>query len=210
MIPNMVGVEYNTWLSLINYIGQKIPEVMEEFNIPMQGSETLEIIPAYPTDLTKFRKPSIIVQKIHTAGRTIGFGNVLGMYENDDRIYDVSGKIFHTMFQCNVEGRNNIQCDLMTSMLTEGILERTRGIYNEDSANDITLFSYIHNINDPVPVGRIDIVDEIRTIPVSSNINKDYINLVQFGVVVVQSIIDPEQDMVDLSKPIRFKQTIRL
>jgi hypothetical protein len=108
----MIAIEYNTWMSVMSYIGTQLPLVAGEFGL---SGISVDIIPSYPRDLTKFRKPSIIVQKIHTSKNKMAFGNFIGQYLDDvGNQYDVSGIEHDMIYQINAVGDSNSQCSLLT------------------------------------------------------------------------------------------------
>ena len=61
MLKNMRAIDFNLWMTLIAMTkGRLIDEEVKQFlTIPPKN-----VLPEYPRDLTKFVKPSIIIQKV--------------------------------------------------------------------------------------------------------------------------------------------------
>lgn len=201
-VPSMKSIEYNAWMSLMEYIGGRIPEVGAEYGL---SGVTIDVIPAYPRDLTKLNKPSIIVQRIHTSQEDVGIGGTLGTYSDGTGEYDVYGKVHNIIYQINVDSDSNTELSKLTSMLCEGILGRTMvGIYDEV----ISIMNYTVSLDNPPVIGRMDIIGDIDITPLSSNVNNDYIDMIRVEMETVQSIVDMSQGMIDLSKDIKWTQHI--
>jgi hypothetical protein len=201
-IPRMRAVEYNAWMSLLSYIPSAFTQdIAADYGL---SNIDISVIPSYPKDITKFSKPSIIVQRIHTIPHAVGFGNVLGVHEDEDGIHDVKGTIFDMLYQINIEANSNTQCGRITSVMLEKILNK---ITDTDEPLHIVLNDHIGDT--VTAIGRMDMIGDIQVVPVSSNDNKDYMDTIRVEFITVQSrLVDTE--MIDLSKPIQWNQTIKL
>ncbi len=204
-METMIGIEYNVWMSLIAFIKSKMQDMASDYGL---SGVNITISSAYPKDLTKFNKPSIIIQKINSDKFPVGFGSVLGNYysESDNADYDVSGEIYNINFQISVIDSTNTRCLLITSALEDGVLSRA---YHRIKKIKIPLSNYITDVNNPTEIGTMDIVDYVDAMQLASNENEDYISAVRVELGVIRHIIDME-DMIDLSKPIHITQDIKL
>lgn len=204
-IANVIGVEYNAWMSFISFISSRLTTIATTYGL---NSYTIDILPSYPRDLTRFSKPSIIIQKVHTDTHSIGFGSVLGEYldTSTNILYDVDGLLHVITFQINVIGDSNTLTQLITSSLVEDVL--CRSIHREN-ALIMKLYNYITNPSVPVEVGVMDIVDKLDVMYMESNDNKDYYSAIRVEIGVIQHRLITH-DVVDLSKRLKFVQTIKL
>lgn len=200
----MTAVEYNGWMSILDFITEQTQLLANTYGIK---NETIHVIPSYPRDLTKFKKPAIIVQKIQTIPRNIGFGSVLGMYTDDEgNPYDVKGRLHHLMYQINIDARNNNQCSLMTSMVAEGMFLRAS---DADDPTTILFKDFLGDKENPEIQGEISLYGEMNIIPLSSNNNNDYMQMIRVDLGVIQHVINTEQEIIDLSR-IKWNQRINV
>lgn len=205
LIQNVVAVEYNAWMSLISFVTSRLTSIASTYGL---SGVTINVLSSYPKDLTKFSKPSIIIQKIHTDVHPIGFGSVLGEYFDVDTntVHDVSGQTHVTTFQVNVIGDTNTISQLITSAMVEDVLCRSSHRENEVK---MELYNYITDPSTPDEVGVMDIVDKLDVMYMESNENKDYYSAIRVEVGVIQHRVIVS-DVVDLSKELKFVQTIKL
>lgn len=211
MFKKMIGIEYNWLMSMIDYLQTDIPKHLAEYGL---GNISITVLSAYPKDMTKFVKPSIIVQKISTISDNVGYGGVLGQYDDDDNgIFDVFGKVYEMIAQIDVVGINRTQSTLLSSIIDERSLNM---INDDDDDKYIPLNDYITDINNPIEVGRIDLygnngVMEMSLGSVDKDIsgNDDYRTVIRFQCRVIQPIINMNQDMVDLSKSLKWRPRIK-
>lgn len=197
------AVEFNWISSMIDYIADNIYKYADEYNL---HNIKLNILPAYPKDLTRAYKPSIIIQKISTISRSVGMGNVLGYTEDEYGQLDVYGRVHKFLAQVDVIGRTREQTALLSSLLAEKILVNPALFV--DPNEFIPLKDYTSSITPCV--GHIKIfpdIDIMNTTPEieehNISISDDYKDIIRFQSEIIQPII-PTQDMVDLSKPIKW------
>lgn len=198
MLIKIKSVEINAWSSIIKHILDTLPLVYNDYNL---NGKNIQVVPSYPKDLTKFSKPSIIVQKIHTSQSDTGFGRgYMGQhYDSDENLYvDVYGEDHTMIYQINVEATNNSERDNITSALCECIFDEFR---------HFDLCDFVADKNNPPIIGNIDRVGDIEVTPLSSNENQDYSCIIRLTFNVVRTIV-PNDDIVDLSKPINIIQHI--
>lgn len=198
MIIKIKSIEMNTWSSIIKHIMDILPMVYNDYNL---NGKTIDVLPSYPKDLTKFTKPSIIVQRIHTSQSDTGFGmGYMGQhYDNDENMYvDVYGENHTMIYQINVEANSNTELCHIISALCECVFDQFRSF---------NLYDFMGNRNDPQIIGNIDRVGNIDVTPLSGNDNNDYSSIIRITFNVVRTIV-PSDNMVDLSKPINIIQHI--
>ena len=190
------AIEYNAWMSLMGEITKRLPDFASEYNLT---DTTIEVIPSYPRDLTEFRKPSIIVQKIYSDITTLCMGNYVGQYfdEDDNALYDMHGKMRNMQYQVNVDASGNIELSFITDIVLDML-----------SSGNIDILDYAHDMENPRMIGTM-VTDKSGITYVSSNDNNDYISFIRINYAVIQTTIG-EYPTVDLSKPIKFNQKIKL
>lgn len=208
MLPqNINAVEYNSWMSLIKFIIDSIPSIASEFGF---SGTNIEVLPAYPVDLTKFQKPSIIVQKIISNNDSMSLGGFIGeAYDEDnDAEYDVYGRLYDITFQINIDANTNMQMSLLTDMVNE-LFTRVQDNINYDNIY-ISLYDFTQDVNNPTEVGNLTIDGNIGVTYTASNESRDYITILRIDLLTVRSVINTNQILIDLSKPFKFNTTIIL
>jgi len=210
MIKKVTAIQYNWLMSMIDYIVSSVPIYASEYGL---DGITISVLPAYPKDLTKMSKPSIIVQKVDAVSGNIGIGNVLGIYEDDDGIYDVYGKKHEIYTQLDVVADNRHNSTLIASILSECSFNDT---IRYDGSH-IPLFNYLPDPSVPDEISIIDIVGDTTMVDLSPNTldddmngNDDYRSVVRFKCRIIQPFVDTVQGMVDLSKPLKWGKEIIL
>lgn len=194
-------IEYNIYMSIIEFIDNN-----KDINLSKSGS--IEVLPSYPRDLTNFTKPSIILQKIHADTSSVGMGNTLGQYEVDGVLVDAKGIIYDILYQIDIIADNNTE-KLKISSFISNLLYRTvlsRDQYVVDNI-EIALKDFVVNIGEVI--GRIDLIGDIQSFDTEVGINNDYRTTMRLVLESVQKII-PQYDIVDLTKPLKWNQTINL
>lgn len=189
------AIEYNSWMTLLDTISNEIPKVAHEYGL---NDMKIDVVPAYPRDLTKFYKPSIIVQKIYSSRSKLCMGDYIGQYHDtiNDELYDMDGKLYSIQYQVNVDADGNTQLALLTEMVLDMI------------SGTLQLGDYVHDTNNPGIIGSMRANRDGMTY-VSSNDNKDYISFIRIEYSVVQTKIGG-YPTVDLSKPIKFNQRVNI
>ena len=205
MMGMVRAIEYNTWSSLIKYITEQVVEVKKYYNY---GNKEINVYPSYPRDLTKYTKPSIIVQRVGDDRTNYGF---IGQYYNvSTAAYQDCGAVeYNIEFQIDVEGDSNIQCELLSGMITDII-----AMCKYENNGTFDLYDFIEDPNNPTLVGTckfagdesvvtVEYVDRVRGNP----LNSDYVRAHRFNIVVMQALIKEDEDMVDLAR-IKFNQHV--
>lgn len=193
----MHAIDFNMWMSILSLTCHKVVEAKYVKVMPDN------VLPEFPRDLTKFQKPSIIVQKIYTDLSDLCFGRgfVGQTWDPSELAYvDVSSKQYDMEFQVDVFGDSNTQCSLMTSFVLEEILfDRHFMLY--DYTGD--------NINNPTVMGSANVYGDIDVTPLSSNENKDYRTAIRFSLNIIRTVV-PQQELIDLAKWIKVTHAIVL
>lgn len=205
VVSTMIGIEYNAWMSLMSFIVDTIEDIATDYGL---ANVTIGVNSSYPKDLTKFSKPSIIVQKIGTNKHPFGFGSFLGTCydENTNTDYDVSAENYDIEFQINVIDSMQTRCQIILSMLQEYVLNRAS---HRLDGLELTLYDYILNIESPTEIGKMEITHYMDAILLDSNETDDYVGAIRLNISVIRNIVDTGE-YIDLSKEIQFTQTIKL
>lgn len=190
-------IDYNMWCSIMEFLEDKLPEEL----YGVDGiSNNIPVVPSYPKHLTKFSKPCVIVQKIYGTSETIGIGGVLGQYEDEYlQTYDVSGRLHSAIYQLTVEGNDNFQSSILTSAIASILQTSTE---EDSNATRLPLKDHTKKLR-PV-IGNIARYGNIELTPLSVDEDEDYAVSIRATFSVVQSIIDTDQQFVDLRKPIKW------
>jgi len=214
MFKKITAIQYNWLMSMIDYITTSIPKYAPKYGL---SGVTIGVLPAYPKDLTKLIKPSIIVQRVNATVSDVGMGNVLGAYTDDDgSIYDVYGKKHEIRTQLDVIGDSRYTGTLIASILSE---QSFNNVVNYDYDDRyIPLCDYVSNPGTPDKVGTISIFGDIDMVDLSPvTINEEvnggddnYRSVVRFQCRIIQPFVDDDPSMVDLSKPLKWQRKIIL
>lgn len=207
MIKSMKAIEYNTFMSLLQLLSDRVPYICKEYNLT---NIEIPVLPKYPPNLTDMKKPSIIMRKVDTTQSKIGMGNVLGQHYDAEfgGYVDVVGKLHNMMVQFDVVSHNNSTMLLLESMIADDIFNQIS--YEENGR--IVLYDYTKDINNPEPIGYIKIIGDPDIYNFDDD-NKstilDHYGTVRHEFSIVQTIV-PHQDYVDLSKWIKQSYTIKV
>lgn len=210
MIKNMRAIEYNLLMTILKLLNDRLPQIANEYGIV---NKEIYVSPAYPTNLTDIKKPSIIVRKVDTSQSKIGFGNVLGQfYDNQLGGYvDIVGKRHDIMIQFDIIAGNNTDRLLFESMVVEDIMNDIS--FNENGM--FTLYDFTGNkLNNPEEMGTVKLVGDSTIRDISDedddkSSNVEYIGIIRHNFSIIQTTI-PKQEYVDLSKWIKQTYTIKL
>ena len=202
MIKNMKAIDYNLFKTIIKLVDDRIKEVAKEYNI---RNTTINVLPAYPSDLTALHKPSIIVRRVDAEQSKIGFGNVLGQYFDDEiRGYtDVVGKRYDAMLQFDVVTSTNSDRLLIGSMIREDIFNDIE--YNNNGRFDL----YDYTSQEVDTIGHVQLIgDSSMTDVIDKDSSNDYyVGAIRQSFALIQTTV-PKREYVDLSKWI--KQTYKI
>lgn len=211
-IVKMMAIEYNMWMSIIKLIGDTIESSTTYADI---SRTKIPVLPAYPRDLTKFAKPSIIIQKVSTDNTPLCFGGFLGQYDDTDATLDVFGVNYESTYQIDVCGDGNVQRSLITALITDELFNNIRFVDN----GQIAIYNYALSLDNPQLMGyaKLDPIIDIQNLDKkyrSDNeyklYNYDYTTAIRFDLSMLQVIIPENQRLVDLTKPIKVTQQIKI
>lgn len=190
--------EYNLYQSLIDFISNNINDQIID--------KVIDVYPSYPK-VTKFVKPSIILQKITGKSSSIGIGGDIGQYMVGDTLYDVKGIIHNVIYQIDIITGGNIDKLKLSSFMNHLLMSTclSRDVYATNPIV-IPLNDYTTN-GDGVEIGRIYVDGDIDSNDLQIDANDDYRTVIRVGFEAVQTLI-LDYDIVDLSKPINWIQTI--
>lgn len=211
----MMAIEYNMWMSIIKLVENVINSstaIYDGFNIG-----DIPVLPAYPRNLTAFTKPSIIIQKVGTDNAPVCFGGFLGQYHdsNNDADLDVFGINYESIYQIDVCGDSNVQRSLITAILTDELFNNIR--FNNRGLVDI--HNYALSLSDPQLMGSARLGTEVDVQNLDAKYrsdneyklyNYDYTTAIRFNISMLQVIVPENQKLVDLTKPIRINQKVRI
>lgn len=215
-ITKMIAIEYNMWMSIIKLIEDTIKSSSVEYD-GYRNIRDIPVLPAYPRNLSKFEKPSIIVQKVGTSNTPLCSNGFIGQYydESIDAYLDVFAVNYESTYQIDVCGDSNTQRSLMTALITDELLNKVRFKNN----GQIEVYNYALSLNNPQLMGyaKLDPIIDTQNLDRkyrSDNeyklYNYDYTTAIRFDVSMLQVTIPEDQDLVDLSKWIKITQHVKL
>lgn len=214
-LTKMMAIEYNMWMSIMKLIKDTIESSTVQYDGFNHGVD-IPVLPAYPRNLTTFTKPSIIVQKVSTDNAPLCFGGFIGQYYNTDKneTVDVFGVNYESTYQIDVCGDSNTQRSLITAIIIDELVNNIRFCNN----GQIGIYDYALSLNDPQLMGyaKLDQAVDVQNLDKkyrSDNeyklYNNDYTTAIRLDVSMLQVIV-PEQQLVDLTKPIKITQRVKL
>jgi len=200
------AVEFNSDMTLVAFFSEELQKILPRYE-SIAGSKPVEVSSAYPKDLTKFEKPSIIVQRMHNVNKSMSMGNVLGIYHDsdDNADYEVSGMSNNMVYQIVVYHESKSSCSIMA----DTILQILHNIQIADNPLILPLYDFIGGYDSPTIVGEIKVIGQIDVTDSASNKNNDYVKLITVRLNLIQTIV-PTQEFVDLAKWFRITSTITL
>lgn len=206
-VTKMIAIEYNMWMSFMAMLSNKLKALSLDY-IGMPNLSNIRVLPSYPRNLSEFKKPSIIVQKVNTDQTVLGFGGFIGQYfdESQNSYLDAYGIEHKTLIQIDVNGDSNTDRSLITSILTDEVFNPFR---TYDSKN-LEIYNYAKSISLPVLMGHAKMSKDIDITDLSSDQNHDYVTAIRVDITTIQVMVPNNQDLVDLSKWIKVNQKINL
>lgn len=215
-ITKMMAIEYNMWMSIIKLVKDTINSSIVKYD-GFGSINNIPVLPAYPRDLTTFTKPSIIIQKVSTDNAPLCFGGYIGQYHNTDinADLDVFGVNYESTYQIDVCGDSNTQRSLITAFITDELFNNIRFCNN----GEIDIYNYALSLNDPQLMGQAKLYADIDVQNLDKKYrsdneyklyNNDYTTAIRFDIGMLQVIVPNNQKLVDLTKPIKFTQRVKL
>lgn len=212
----MIAIEYNMWMSIIKFIKGTIESSATIYD-GVGSLKGISVLPAYPRNLTDFAKPSIIIQKVATDNAPICFGGYLGQYHDAsaNTNLDVFGVNYESTYQIDVCSDSNTQRSLITAILTDEVFNHIRF----GNGGQIGIYNYALSLNNPQFMGyaKLDQDIDIQNLDKkyrSDNeyklYNYDYATAIRFDISMLQVIIPDNQKLIDLTKPIKITQRVKL
>lgn len=216
-ITKMIAIEYNMWMSIIKLIEDTIKSSSVEYD-GYRNMRDIPVLPAYPRNLSKFEKPSIIVQKVGTSNVPLCSNGFIGQYydESINAYLDVFAVNYESTYQIDVCGDSNTQRSLMTALITDELFNNKIRFKNN---GQIEVYNYALSLNNPQLMGyaKLDPIIDTQNLDRkyrSDNeyklYNYDYTTAVRFDISMLQVTIPENQDLVDLSKWIKITQHVKL
>lgn len=213
-LRKMIAIEYNMWMSIMALIDTTIKSSNVTYG--SFNNNDVPVSPAYPRNLTEFKKPSIIVQKVSTDNAPICFGGFLGQYHDDETNTDIDtfGVNYDSTYQIDVCADSNTQRSLITALLTDEMFNRIRF----EHGGQISIYDYATSLKNPELMGfaKIDTDIDVRNLDKKYRpdneyklYNYDYATAIRFDISMIQVVV-PEQKLIDLTKPIKITQRVKL
>lgn len=215
-LTKMMAIEYNMWMSIIKLVEDTMRSSVTRYD-GLGNIADIPVLPAYPRNLTTFTKPSIIIQKVDTINTPLCFGGYIGQYHDPDMDadLDIFGVNYESVYQIDICGDSNTQRSLITATLTDKLFNNIRFGNN----NQVNIYNYAMSIKSPQLMGYarfgtdIDVQNLDRKYRSDNEYklyNYDYTTAIRFDVSMLQVIVPNNQKLIDLSKPIKITQRIRL
>lgn len=196
----MRAIEFNTWMTLLSMTSKiACSSIDNEYIVVPNGN----ILPEYPRDLTGFKKPSIIIQKVASdvSATCFNHGFIGQVFDNTQNArVDINSRKHEMEFQYDVFGDTNTQNSMLESLIVDKIL---------DSGKDITIYDFVGNVKHPTPMGVATLTDNLDIVPLDSTKEYNYRTAIRFYLRVIQTIV-PKQEFVDLSKWIKISQIVTI
>lgn len=203
MVSTMTSIEYNFMKTLIYMLSTKLPSMLSSYNI----GDYIDVLPAYPSNLTDIKKPSIIIRKVDTNQSKIGLGNVLGQFWNTEinGYSDVVGKLHDFLIQIDILTDNNGSRMMLESIIADNIFN----MIAYENQGKFALYDFTNGDNNKHPVGVVNLIGDpmIKDVIDKDSANDYYVGTIRHNFRILQTIV-PHQEYVDLSKWI--KQTYRI
>lgn len=211
MITTVKALDYNIVRSLIKLMSDTVPGKLADYGL---GGLTINVLPSYPRDLSKYKKPSIIVQKVGSSGQVLGFGNGFAGQHFDagtNTLSDIYGTRDDHDIQIDTASDNNTQCQSLSSLIRDEVLLNIKYY-----GNRIDILDFTASEDDPQPMALAKISTEFDTAYFSNQylsmtdrdyINHNYASIIRFGLLTTQ-LMCPAQEYVDLNKWIKVTGTI--
>lgn len=195
----MRAIDFNLWMTIIALTKSRVNDsaIRQYITVPDKN-----ILPEYPRDLSKFAKPSIIIQKVadDISDTCFDRGFIGQAYDEvENAMFDVHSKMHKLQYQFDVFADSNAQCSLITSMIVDDMF----------TDRNIQIMDYVGNIRTPIPMGVAKLFNEMDVIPMDASENYDYRTAIRFYMGVVQTIV-PKQEYVDMSKWIKIYQKVTI
>ena len=209
-IKKIRSVDYNTMMSLMKLLSDRLPKLLSDYGI--NKDTYVDILPAYPRDLTKLSMPSIIVRKVDSEQSKVCVDNFIGQYyeKSSNTLMDVKAIRHDVCFQFDVIAPSNSLVMCISSAINEGIFDDI--LINENGY--ITFYDFIDDIDNPEDVGTLCMIGVPREANLSSwkiSVQEPTINehaaLIRQDLALIQTFI-PKQEFVDLS--LWVKQHIKI
>ena len=199
-------------MSLIKLFADRLPDLMKDYGVNNELS--IDILPAYPRDLTKLNMPSIIVRKVSNEQSKVSMDNFIGQYyeKSSNTLIDVKAIRYDLLYQFDVIASNNSQVMGISSIINEGIFDNI--LINEKGY--ISLYDFIDDIENPQEVGTICMIGVPREVNLPSwriSVQEPTINehasLIRQEFALIQTFV-PKQEFVDLSLWIKQHITVKI
>jgi hypothetical protein len=215
-LVKMMAIEYNMWMSIISLINKTIKSSAIDYD-GFGRITNIPILPAYPRNLTNFTKPSIIVQKVDTNNAPICFGGFIGKYHDigNNTDLDVFGVNYESTYQIDVCGDSNTQRSLIMATLIDELFNNIRFCNN----GQVEIYNYALSLNNPQLMGYAKLDQDIDVQNLDKKYrsdneyklyNNDYTTAIRFDISMLQVIVPDNQKLIDLTKPIKITQRVKL
>lgn len=211
-IKKIRAVEYNAMMSLMKLFGDRLPELVEDYG--WNKDIPIDILPAYPRDLTKLHMPSIIVRKVENYQSKVSLDGFIGQYyeEQTNTLMDVKAIRHNMCYQFDIIAPNNSQLMFIQAIIDEGIFGNI--LLNEKGY--IPLYDFLDDIDNPNEVGTLCMIGAPKDINLSTwrtSVQEPTINenamLIRQNFALIQTVI-PKQEFVDLSLWIKQHITVKI
>lgn len=209
-IKKIHAIEYNSLMSIMRLFEERIPPLMIDYGL--REDFVIDVLPAYPRDLTKLKMPSIIVRKVDNNHRKISLDGFIGQYydKDDNSLTDIKAIRHDICFQFDILAATNTQVMGLEGMLSEGIFDQIL-LWEKGW---IPFYNFIPDNENPEEVGTLCMIGAPKEVNLSTwriSVQEPTINehavLLRQNMSIIQTIV-PKQEYVDLSKWI--KQHIRI
>lgn len=211
-INRIRSIEYNSLMSTMKLLADRLPDLMRDYGIDKRL--IIDILPAYPRDLTKLQMPSIVVRRVDNTQSKLAIDGFIGqLYDSgDNSLNDIKAVRHDIMIQFDILAATNTQTAGIVGMLSEGIFDMImlwEGGY-------VPFYDFTTDRQHPVECGTLCMIGAPREVNLSSwriSVQEPTINehatLLRQTFAIVQTIV-PKTEYVDLSLWLKQHITLNL
>lgn len=211
-INRVRSIEYNSLMSIMKLLADRLPDLMRDYGVDKRL--VLDIIPAYPRDLTRLNMPSVIVRRVENVQSKVALDGFIGqLYDSgDNSLNDIKAVKHNLTIQFDVLAATNTQSAGIVGMISEGIFD-TIMLWE---SGYVPFFDFTTDRNNPVECGTLCMIGAPRGVNLSSwriSVQEPTINehamLLRQEFSIIQTIV-PKTEYVDLSLWLKQHITLNL
>lgn len=211
-INRVRSIEYNTLMSMMKLLADRMPDLMKDYGISKKTE--IEIIPAYPRDLTRLKMPCVVVRRVENTQSKLAIDGFIGqLYDSgDNSLNDIKAVRHDIMVQLDILAATNTLTAGIIGMVSEGIFDM---IMLWEGGN-VPFYDFTTDREHPVECGTLKMIGAPKEINLSSwriSVQEPSINehatLLRQQFAIVQTIV-PKMEYVDLGLWLKQHITLKI